>query len=157
MSEEDKAACIDGIPDDILVTKVVTYTLLGQGQHKIAKTITDETGVRLNYKHIKAVQDRPEFKALMQKLGEDILATAKQRLKQEASRMVTETMRVIRHHLTNDNLQAVPHVLKILGVESEEKAVGQQNLTIVMPNTQPEKPVILAESVNEIQDSKGDE
>jgi hypothetical protein len=128
---------IDG---GVLVAKIAQLAAQGTGIHKIAEIIETESGQKISWRQVKKIISSDRCKDLMQELTDSTMAVAKTQLRSETARMVGKIIRTIEYHLDEKNLNAVPHALKIIGIEQEEGSKGQQNITVVLPGSPTEKP-----------------
>ncbi len=118
---------------DIIAIKSAELSLSGVGVQKQAEVISKELNLPLNYKHIERYRTRDAFKNFMLEATEDIRKTAKAEFIRRASNMVELAGDVIMNNLKDNNLNAVTHVMKLVGFGEEEKATGSQSLTVIMP------------------------
>lgn len=110
--------------------KVASMALAGKNQHQIGQ----ELG--LSWRQVKKHLNSEECKELMRKIKDAYLVEAQNRFKVEGSKLVGEAIEVIRKHLKDGNLQAVPHVMKLVELDKEVPAQAQQTIMqIVMPDT----------------------
>jgi len=68
----------------------------------------------------------------VKQISSDTLKDFKNRLVAEVGRLVPLAVKVLESHLEQNNLNAIPHVLKIIGIDKED--LDQvQNITVYMP------------------------
>lgn len=106
---------------------------LGISAAKVSRIIQDEETIRY-----------------VRKLRDECVEIAKARIKKGAAELADRVVEVIKHHLDNNNLNAVPHALKVLdfGIEESSGDAGT-NITVIMPDTGP-KPRIVKEDGTDV-------
>jgi transcription initiation factor TFIIIB Brf1 subunit/transcription initiation factor TFIIB len=117
--------------DTVLVKKVaaIAATLAS------AREIAEQAGIS---EYIcKKVMARADFKDELKKIAEDSTAAAKHVLKSELGKMVREVLRVIKHNLELNSLEAVKIYFKALGIEQEETKTGDTQINVLLPGAAP--------------------
>lgn len=123
--------------------KVAALAVTGLGYAKIAEVLTQEMGVTVTWRNVKRAQESSYYKSAMAQLSEGVVAAARTQFRQEAAVLVPLAVKVIKQHLEDGNLNAVPAVMKIVGVETQEKVDNNTQIVVQLPNTGPsEAPTI---------------
>lgn len=116
--------------DQALQVRVATLAFGGMSKSGISK----ELGI--SYPKVNKVLQDEETIRCIRKLRDECVEIAKARIKKGAAELADRVVEVIKHHLDNNNLNAVPHALKVLdfGVEEVGSNVGT-TIQVIMPDT----------------------
>lgn len=120
--------------EDVLVqalqVKIATLAFAGMTKAAMAKEM------KISTRRVNTLLQDEETMRQIRKLRDECVETAKVIIKKGAANLAKQVVAVIEHHLDNNNLNAVPHALKILdfGVEEQAKETGT-SITVVMPDT----------------------
>lgn len=110
-----------------IIPNVVAMVVAGCSVHEIAR---DQN---MNRTTVRKIMASHRFRELLEKTSESTLKSAVAQARSGMARLVTESLRVIENKLKEDSLEAVKIVMKGLGVEKEEGAVQDTNLTVILP------------------------
>lgn len=133
---------------EVFVSKVAALAAEGCGQQAIAKALSDDLEVVVTWRDVKKALEHPKYKEIVAQMSGDIVYKARSKLKAATAKLVDKVVHVLEQHLDDGNLNAVPHALKILGIEAEEKA-QPASLTVVLPNIKEEP-----KEVSQVEDVK---
>lgn len=117
-----------------LIKQVAVLAVSGGNSKEIgAKLSIDVSKVR------KIMQD-PEYQAVVKKLGDDALATARQTVRVGMAKMAREVIRVIEHKLRKNDINAVKAALQVMGLThpQEEEQKGDTTINVVLPGQKQE-------------------
>lgn len=118
-----------------LIAKVATLAISGLKEHAIAKKLNELDGTNFTWRNIKIVMQHHNYKNTMEELTRATMSVAKTELRQGMSLLVPEIIRVIKHNLTDNKLQALQYALKILGFDVQDEAPKQaQQIVVNLPN-----------------------
>ncbi len=98
-----------------------------------ARQISERTG--LTTYQVRKIQGSESYKATVQKFQKEVFDASIQKLRSKFSKMVDKVVSVVEHHLDENNLEAVKVFGKFIGVEKEEKATGDTNISLVLPGS----------------------
>lgn len=133
--------------DMVMIKQAAALIASGSTVADVAKTL-DITHFRA-----KNLINGDECRRLMNEIGNEALATAKERIRKGTAGMVDDILATIRQHLKDGNLQAIPHALKILGFTESEGEVKDTTINLVLPGQQVVKDVTATYEVkDEVQD-----
>jgi hypothetical protein len=116
--------------------QIASLMISGLKPSEIAKQLNTTT-----YK-ISRVLKTDEFKDHLKEVTEVLVATAANTWKSAMQERISDSIKVIDHHLKNNNLEAVKLVMKSVGIEKTEQQIQSGALTIVLPGQSAEKEVI---------------
>ena len=117
----------DEIADEVLAKEVAAYTVSGL----TPRAISEEMGVPI--RRINAALRSDRFRITVEELQGPMLAKARVQLRTRIASIVKKVGDVLEKHLDDNNLQAIPHALKILGIQEQEESKGDTNLTVILP------------------------
>lgn len=115
--------------------QIATLMISGLKPSEIAKQLNTTT-----YR-ISRVLKTDEFKDYLKEVTETLVATAANTWKSAMQERISESIKVIDHHLKNNNLEAVKLVMKSIGIEKPEQQIQSGALTVVLPGAPVEKEV----------------
>ena len=112
---------------DILMIKIATAYVLGASP----KEMSIDLGI--TPQKISKIINSEACQAYIKTLGEKALTEAKVKIKEQTAMLVPDIINTLRAHLKDKNLNALPHALKILGFNDEEKQQQATNIQVIMP------------------------
>lgn len=116
-------------PDESLYRLIASQLVSGVSKAEIAKSLNTTT------QRINNLLKDEQFKSVMRELTEDVVGAAVSTLKSAMADRTEQALRVIDHHLMQNNLEAVKLLFKSLGLENVAPQVAQQgSLTVVLPS-----------------------
>jgi len=87
----------------------------------------------LDLRQIYYFRTKEVYKRMIKEHTESLVKEALIELKKNTSKLVPKIVKAIEKALDKNSMQAVPHALKILGIDSEEPTRQAQQLTVVLP------------------------
>lgn len=115
---------------DAMMIRIASAHILGATNKEISMD------VGLSVQKIVKILNTPECQEYIKTLGEKALTDAKAKIKEQTAMLVPEIVETLRAHLKDRNLNALPHALKILGFNDEEKNTGSTSIQVIMPTSQ---------------------
>ena len=120
------------IIDETIIKQVAASAVLGSSVNQMA------TELGISRFQVRKVMNMPEFKAIMQDLGNDSINTAKQAIRAKTADMAAEVTRVLMEQLKENSLEAVKIALRIMGFDNEERQVADTQINVVLPGSKQE-------------------
>lgn len=138
-----------GLDAGVFGLKVVTLHLEGKSVKSISEILSTDLGEKVSHRQVSNLLKSPECQVIMRDLNDAAMATAKALARQRAAKMIDGAFDVIEFHLRKKNLNAVPIVLKVAGVDVAEEAKTQSPvMNIIMPGAEKEAiDVVATESI----------
>lgn len=127
---------------DLLNAKIIALHLQGMGKSQISRELTRELGEPVGYKKITSALESKEYKKLIAEQTEEILSLSKAVLRDSMARILPKLAKLLEREIERGNINAVPQVLKIIGIEADDKPQQKQNLTVVLPKFDEPRPVV---------------
>lgn len=78
------------------------------------------------------IMNSDECKRYIRDIGETAVYQAKLQIKKEVARLAPMIVETIKRHLEDNNLQAIPHALKVLGFSEQEASAKDNEVRVVL-------------------------
>lgn len=117
--------------DEALVAQIATMTALGKGYTTIAKELD------LTHNKTKRLMNSPECREMILRIQNDALKSAKDNIRKGVAVLADQIIETLRKHLEENNLNAIPHALKILGFNENEQSTGDSVINVILPSAAP--------------------
>ena len=129
--------------DQLLATKIAEMTIIGANDTKQMATILSDMGVSLTRRQYNKLKKSETYKSVMAEATDTIRKNAVAELVRKTSELVPLIDTALRKALEEGNVQAVPHALKILGLDGkqDDKPQQAQQLVVMLPGAKTEKDV----------------
>lgn len=88
----------------------------------------------LSYEKIRAIMASDECRAAVEEITGPMVQSAKLALKRGMADLVPQTINVVKKHLEDDNLNAVPMVFKALQIEQVDQKSGDTRIIVNLPS-----------------------
>lgn len=118
---------------DLIAAKMAELQLAGVGINKQVQLINQEFGTSINNRTITRYRKREVYTRILDEYTNNIVKNAVSNLKREVSDLIPLVTSALRKALEDGNINAIPHVLKVIGIDSEVKEQQAQQLTVVLP------------------------
>src|SRR5574343_108341 len=115
---------------DLLMIKIATAHVLGA----TPKEMSVDLGI--TPQKIAKILNSAPCQEYVKSLGEKALTEAKAKIREQTAMLVPDIVNTLRAHLKDKNLNALPHALKILGFNDEEKQAQATNIQVIMPGSE---------------------
>lgn len=149
----------DAYPEHAMKEAIAKQYAIYKFQNMPKTSIREKMG--LSPEKMNLLDSSIEVEYYIKQLSSDLMKNFKTKLINEVTKLVPLVVNVLNFHLEQKNLNAVPHVLKIMGFDKEEEA-QTQSITVYMPgqsapatlNVTPEKDKSPVITIDEIQNPK---
>lgn len=118
------------LANEALTKQVASLMATGVPQSQIAKSLKIAVGT------VKRLSETDLAKRVMLEIGEEVVHTAKVWVRANAARLKEKMIKNLEYNLEQNNLNAVPITMKILGFGEEVKDDKPANYVIVMPGAE---------------------
>lgn len=125
-------------PDEV-AAKSAELTINQIGLVKQIQLINEEFGMEITRRQLERYRKREVYQRVVRDYTETLIKSSVSELRRGMSNLVPKIIAAIEKALDEGNIQAIPHALKILGVENVEPVQQAQSLTVVMPGAKPKE------------------
>ena len=132
------------IPRDSVAARAATLRMQGVGLNAITKQLSEEFEFNFTRTYMERLENTETYQRVVTEHRNAVVKAAINELKKCTSALVPKIVTALEKALDNGNVNAIPHALKILGIEgAEPDQKQQQNITVVLPgaNKKQEKDV----------------
>jgi hypothetical protein len=114
------------LADEAMAKQVAALVSSGVPISEIMK----RTGMKRG--QVERLVETDECKGYIRDIGETALVSAKHEIKKEVAKLAPLVVETIKAALLKNNLNAIPHALKILGFSENEQEKGDTNIQVVL-------------------------
>lgn len=110
------------------IARIAPLRLANIGINKIAKEL------KLSNHYVTRILDTSEFRTKLRDIADEATSLATNSWKNSVANLVPEAVNVLKQALEKGDLEAVKLIVRSLGIEKQETAVQQGNITVVLPD-----------------------
>ena len=126
---------------DQIAAKSAALTLIGVTVEKQIEELREEfhprlvdAGIQLSLRTLMNYRTRTTYKDVMLGATDKVVKQAITELKQAVSGLVPDVIAALKQALKEGDIKAVPHALKILGIDTMEPTNQTQSITVMLPD-----------------------
>jgi len=125
---------------DEAATELAVMDYTGIGRQKACDLLSEKFGQRVTSTKLLQIRKHATYIKTRQEHVETLIKGAVMRLKERTSHLPDLIVETIEKALKDGNINAIPHALKILGIDSAEPAAKQTNqIQVVLAGARPNK------------------
>lgn len=135
------------VPMEEVAAKAAQLSISSVGINKQVQLLSEEFGFNFSRRQIERLRTKDVYQRVVKEYTDNVVKAAVSELKREASNLVPLVTEALKKALETGNINAVPHTLKILGIDEKDAGDSKsQSLTVVLPGATPPKERIVSES-----------
>lgn len=132
---------VEKLKRERMAAKSAELTIAGVGLKKQHEMLAQEFDLTLSRRQVERLRQHAMYKRVLTEYTEGLVKSAIAELKLGVSKLIPKVLTAIENALEADNMQAVPHALKILGVTEEEPQKQAQAIQVIMPGAKAPKEI----------------
>lgn len=128
---------------DQAATELAILDYTGVGRQKACDLLSEKFGQRVTSTKLEQIRKHATYIKTRQEHVETLIKGAVMRLKERTSHLPDLIVETIEKALKDGNINAIPHALKILGIDSAEPAAKQTNqIQVVLAGARPKEKLV---------------